>query len=299
MEIEKQKPAWLDESHPNYIRWKRARDLSIARGEFVKSIINQKTKTKNLTLLDLGSGEGGTVNVFSDNNLVVSFDISLIRLERQKMFVNPADDSDLKNVTHSNIKHVNGSAIQLPFKNNSFDLIIIQDVIEHLTGTNYFYAEINRILKPKGVIYLSTPNKLSVFNFISDPHFGLPFLSLLTRETIKKYFLKIFRKNDYNRKDVAQLLSLNELNNIFKNEFEISIYTKFSVRELFSGNKGIVWSNFHLKLISICRLIKADSLIIKIANDKFSFINKYFTPTFYLILIKKSYNHKSENFVNN
>ena len=51
------------------------------------------------------------------------------------------------------------------------------------------------------------------------------------------------------RTDIAQLFSLNEIVNLFQKDFEISLYTKFSVRELFNGNKGIVWSKFHLKLV--------------------------------------------------
>jgi ubiquinone/menaquinone biosynthesis C-methylase UbiE len=186
----------------------------------------------------------------------------------------------------NNSSLVNGNALQLPFANNSFNLIIIQDVIEHLTDVTDFYSEIKRILKTNGSIYLSTPNKHSIFNFITDPHFGLPIVSVLKRESIKKYFLKYFRKDDYNRTDIAQLYSLNEILNLFKKDFEILLQTNFSVQELFNDNNGIVWSNFHLKLIAFCKRIKLDWLLIKISNDKSGIINKYFTPTFYFVLKK-------------
>lgn len=299
MEVKEINPAWLDESHPNFNRWKRAREVSVERGKFVSSIINQQLDTKDLSVLDLGSGEGGTSKVFSENNFIVSFDLSLIRLQRQissvisKEGFYPTEKSSTNNKTRflssfemTKPELVNGSALQLPFSNHSFDLIIIQDVIEHLTNTATFYSEVKRILKTNGYIYLSTPNKLSIFNILNDPHFGLPVLSLLKRESIKKYFLKQFRKDDYNRTDIAQLLSLNGLINLFKNDFEIKLYTKFSVRELFNGNKGIVWSDFHLKLIAFCKLIKLDWLLIKLANDKIGLINKYFTPTFYFVFKK-------------
>jgi len=297
VEVKEIKPAWLYESHPNFLRWKLARELSLERGKFVRSIINQQIKTKNLNVLDLGSGEGGTSKVFSDDNFVVSLDLSLVRLNRQKVFITSSESSSEKSSTNNgygflssfemtNRNFINGTALHLPFANSSFDLIIIQDVIEHLTDVSDFYSEVKRILKTNGYIYLSTPNKFSVFNILNDPHFGLPFLSLLKRESIKKYFLKYFRKDDYNRTDIAQLFSLSELINLFKKEFEILLQTKFSVQELFNGNKGIVWSDFHLKLIALCKLIKLDWTIKKIANDKFGIINKYFTPTFYFVLKK-------------
>ena len=323
MEVNKATPAWLDPSHPNFKRWETARNLSIERGKFVRSIIEQNIKTKNLSVLDLGSGEGGTANVFSRDNFVVSFDLSLIRLKRQLLDVIPknpdfnreTEESVVNNTVISkegsypteksstinktrflsrqvriemtNQKLVNGTALQLPFSDHSFDLIIIQDVIEHLNETKSFIKEVKRVLKPKGIIYLSTPNKYSLFNFLSDPHFGLPVVSVLKRESIKKYFLKHFRKNDLNRQDLAQLLSLNELIKLFSNNFDLQLKTKFTVKELFNGNKGIVWSNFHLKLISFCKAIKLDKFLIKISNDKNGVLNKFFTPTFYIIISKK------------
>jgi SAM-dependent methyltransferase len=317
-----QSTSWLDPEHPNYLRWKNARELSFERGKFVYSVINQQLQTKNLKVLDLGSGEGGTAKVFSLDNFVVSFDLSLIRLNRQKENVISSETTNKHseiNLRHfdpdlsgeksesNNIKdfsvedsfemtaaksssilsRVNGTALQLPFSNNSFDLIIIQDVIEHLTGVGSLYNEIKRILKPGGSIYLSTPNKLSFFNFITDPHFGLPIVSVLKRQSIKKYFLKYFRTDDYHRSDIAELLSLNQVKNLFNNDFEFALNTKFSVQQLFNGDKGIVWSNFHLKLIAFCKIIKLDKLILKLSNDRPGFINKYFTPTFYLMLKRK------------
>ena len=296
--MKKQNPAWLNESHPNYIRWKRARDLSVARGKFVESIINQKVNPENLSVLDLGSGEGGTTVVLAKSNFVVSLDLSLVRLQRQQAFVISKESSTEKSFNQNenrlltpfevtSFKLINGTALQLPFANHSFDLIIIQDVIEHLSDEQEFYSEVMRVLKNNGVVYLSTPNKYSIFNFLSDPHFGLPIVSILSRKLIKKYFLKYFRKDDYKRTDIAQLFSLYELLNLFQKDFEISLYTKFSVKELFNANKGIVWSKFHLRIIGLCKFIKLDWLINKTANDSFGIINNYFTPTFYLLLNKK------------
>ena len=263
-------PAWLDHSHPNYSRWERSRKLSLERGEFVKSIIEKHINCSGLQILDLGSGEGGTSTILSKNNSVISFDISLIRLKRQ----------------HGRIKFqkINGDAINIPFKTNKFDLIILQDVIEHVSDVNIFVKNLKNILKTNGSIYLSTPNKFSLINFIADPHWGMPVVSVLKRDKTKKYFLKNFRKSEIDREDIAQLLSLKDLHEYFSPEFEIILNTKYSVQKLFEGNKGIVWSDFHFFLIRIAKFFHLDKAIMKIANDKEGFINKYFNPTFYLVL---------------
>lgn len=274
MEIKPDSLNSVDESHPNFIRWQRASELSIERGKIVKLLINQVTKTQGLTILDLGSGKGGTSTILAQNNFVVSFELNLSRLNQNL------------EITPNKVK-VNGDAIQLPFADNSFDLIILQDVIEHLSNLDSLYYEILRVLKLNGPIYLSTPNKLSIINLFSDPHFGLPLISILKRDTTKKYFLKYFRKQDYYRNDIAQLLSLKEIIKIFNPDFKLKLCTKFVVNELFNGNKGVVWSDLHLKLIALIKKLKLDWIVKKMSNNSFGIINTYFTPTFYFVLSRK------------
>ena len=274
MEIKEKNIPWLDEKHPNFFRWKRARDISIERGKFVRSIIEQVISCNDLTILDLGSGEGGTSEILSKNNYVISFDLSKERLRRQS-------GHEKKTL------RLCGNASNLPFTKNSFDVIIIQDVIEHVSDRSNFPETLNHLLKQNGIVYLSTPNKFSVFNFLSDPHWGAPIVSVLSRKKINKYFLRHFRKTEVGRKDIAELISLNDLQKLFAGKFTIELFTKYSVQELFNGNKGIVWSNFHLRLIKVVSVLRLDKLLIKVANNKPGMINKLLTPTFYLILKKK------------
>lgn len=274
MEIIKTLPVWLDKTHPNFIRWERARNISVERGKFVKLILEQHCELRNLTILDLGSGEGGTSKVLSDNNFVISTDINLFRLRRQK------ENFRLR-------KSLQANAIELPFADSTFDLVIIQDVIEHIENLHKLYKEVIRVLKANGMIYLSTPNRFSIINIISDPHWGTPIISILNRKLLQKFFIRYFRKSEFNRKDIPQLLSLKRLWNLFSDRFEIKIMTNFSVDELFRENKGIVWSDFHLSLINLLKRIKADKIVRRISNNDYGFVNKYLTPTFYLVMKKK------------
>ena len=180
-----------------------------------------------------------------------------------------------------------GDSEHLPFSSASFDVIIMQDVIEHLQSKRKIINSLHTLLKKNGIIYLSTPNKFSIFNVIADPHWGVPFISLLKRENIKKYFLGTFRRAETARKDIAELSSLNNLLSLFEDKFEVKLFTSHSVKELFNGNKGIVWSNFHLKLVGAANKLKIGRLISLMANDKPGLVNKLFTPTLYMILISK------------
>ena len=73
---------------------------------------------------------------------------------------------------------VRSSAIDLPFSDNSIDVAIGFDVIEHLVGGESwqlkFLREIRRVLRPDGLLLLTTPNRLCPFEghtFLIGPQF--------------------------------------------------------------------------------------------------------------------------------
>jgi ubiquinone/menaquinone biosynthesis C-methylase UbiE len=53
---------------------------------------------------------------------------------------------------------VRGNVTQLPFKNDAFDLITANMVVEHLDTPRDQFLEISRIMKPKGLFLFHTPN---------------------------------------------------------------------------------------------------------------------------------------------
>jgi SAM-dependent methyltransferase len=58
-----------------------------------------------------------------------------------------------------NIAILNIEEERFPFKDNSFDLILFSEVMEHLLGSPSVYlSEIKRVLKPRGFLVLTTPN---------------------------------------------------------------------------------------------------------------------------------------------
>jgi 2-polyprenyl-3-methyl-5-hydroxy-6-metoxy-1,4-benzoquinol methylase len=273
MEVEKEIQREYNPAHPNYERWQKARDLSDERAKFVENVLSTELVTRGLKILDIGAGEGSTSKILSKNNFVFSLEPKFERIK--------------KNEKTNSLQPVIAEGLKLPFQSSSFDLIILQDVIEHLNINKEFVDDLNHLLKKNGIIYLSTPNRLSIINIISDPHWGMPFLSLFNRSQIKKYFLKNFRKSDYNRNDIAELLSLKDLFDLFNKNFAIQICTKFSINYLLNGGKGLVWSKFHLRLVKAVNSLGLQKLLIRIANNKHGLLNKFFTPTFYIILKKK------------
>jgi 2-polyprenyl-3-methyl-5-hydroxy-6-metoxy-1,4-benzoquinol methylase len=271
MEVEIQRE--YNPAHPNYERWQRARELSKDRAKFVESVLLNEINLQGLKILDVGAGEGCTSELLSKSNFVVSLE--------------PKQERIKKIERTNSLQPVIAEGLKLPFQVSSFDLIILQDVIEHFNINKKFVDDLKYLLNENGIIYLSTPNRLSIINIISDPHWGLPFLSLFNRSQINKYFLKNFRKSDYNRNDIAELFSLKDLFALFSKNFSIKICTRFSANYLLNGGKGLVWSKFHLHLVKALNSLRLKKVLVRIANNAPGIINKLFTPTFYIILMKK------------
>jgi ubiquinone/menaquinone biosynthesis C-methylase UbiE len=65
---------------------------------------------------------------------------------------------------------------ELPFEDDSFDVVLSNHVIEHVgdrAAQLHHLGEIRRVLAPGGVCYLAVPNRWGLV----EPHFRLPFLS--------------------------------------------------------------------------------------------------------------------------
>jgi len=69
-------------------------------------------------------------------------------------------DYDLESLLKPSIisKKVRGEVSHLPFKNQSFDLVTANMVIEHLEHPEIEFTEVNRILAPGGRFIFHTPN---------------------------------------------------------------------------------------------------------------------------------------------
>lgn len=68
------------------------------------------------------------------------------------------DHPKVSKLYHSNIKpDVLADAKELPFRNNSFDIALLLQVLEHVDAPDKVIKEAARILKPNGVLVISVP----------------------------------------------------------------------------------------------------------------------------------------------
>jgi SAM-dependent methyltransferase len=116
----------------------------IARYVFASQFVQDKT------LLDAGCGTGYGANFLVSRGAknVEAIDISIEGLSYAK-----------KNYSTSNTHYKVMDITALGYKENSFDIVTSFEVIEHITEQEIFISEVARVLKPEGVLIISTPNK--------------------------------------------------------------------------------------------------------------------------------------------
>ena len=58
-----------------------------------------------------------------------------------------------------NLDFIQGSCAKLPFDDATFDAVVSFETIEHILAQNAFLDEIKRVLKPAGLLIMSSPNR--------------------------------------------------------------------------------------------------------------------------------------------
>ncbi len=266
-------------THPNYRLWSNYAEFARHRGRLVCEILESFRSLGGLKVLDVGCGEGGTSLALADRGAkVTAIDYNLKRVEKLRQ------QTDAPGVQ---ISVQVGSAQNLDFPNETFDCILLQDVLEHLPEPKKAIHEINRVLKRNGVVYLSTPNRWSPLNFISDPHWNLPLVAVLPRNAVAFFITKIVRREKVAREDFAALHSIYKVRRLFKSANLTSIFVNTRVAvELFTNPKAVVNSELHLITVNWLKKLKLEKLILFLVNDKLGLFNAFVNPTWYLVATK-------------
>lgn len=101
-------------------------------------------------LLDVGAGRGETLRVATQQGW------SAIGIEPSASFAEYA-------ARHSGAKIRRETLEECAFDDNSFDVVILSGVLEHLYNPDETMREIARILRPGGALYLDVPNEAGLY----------------------------------------------------------------------------------------------------------------------------------------
>ena len=80
----------------------------------------------------------------------------------------------------------------LPFDDDSVDVAVLNHIYEHVVDPEAVVADIHRVLKPGGLLYLGIGHRWQVL----EPHHRLPFLSWLPQGAADRY-MRLTRKGQH------------------------------------------------------------------------------------------------------
>ncbi|MBW2045844.1 MAG: class I SAM-dependent methyltransferase [Deltaproteobacteria bacterium] len=153
-----------DQSTPNVrIRYEYAR-------KFIQSL------NKDIKILDIGCGEGWGSIVLAEFN-VWAMDISFKSIRRA-----------IRNNYNSKIIYSVMSTEHLGYRNNIFDVVCCFEVIEHLDCPDCLLKEIKRVLKPNGILLLSTPNRNYTKSLLPNPFHKKEYYFAEIKNILECYF---------------------------------------------------------------------------------------------------------------
>ena len=119
-------------------------------GEHIVRYESAKDIVANKVVLDIASGSGyGTAILGESAKRVVGVDIDAGSIKYAQ-----------KNYGSKNVTFKRGDGKNIPLANNSVEVVVSYETIEHIDDYKGFMAEVKRVLKPGGLFILSTPNDL-------------------------------------------------------------------------------------------------------------------------------------------
>lgn len=169
------------------------------REEILKSQLNYYLeKNKEQTIMNVGAATGRSSEMLNNFGKVTS-------IEYDKIVC------DLINAK-TNLNYIHASITELPFPDNSFDVICAFDVIEHVEKDLLAIKELKRVCKKEGYIFVTVP----AFNFLWSQH-----------DLINHHFRR------YNSKQLTNLFLENSLNKVKTTYFNTLLFIPISIYRIF------------------------------------------------------------------
>jgi SAM-dependent methyltransferase len=147
------------------------------RGKIILFLIDKSLAKKvntNLTILNVGAATGRTSEILSKYGKVTSLEYDKECCDFVK--------------ANLNVEITNGSILELPYKDNCFDLVCAFDVIEHVEDDRLALSEMKRVCKTGGLIAVTVPAFMSLWSHhdVVNHHY---------RRYTKTNLLKVFSTN--------------------------------------------------------------------------------------------------------
>ena len=162
----------------------------------------------NGVLLDVGCGSGALLAAAaSPDRQTLGVDVSMEWLVVARRMITAAGGEP---------ELACALAEALPLRDASVACVAVLDVIEHVSDPSAVVREVNRVMRPGGVVVLATPNR---FSLAAEPHVGVWGVGLLPTR-FQHWYVRRRSGKEYG---FVRLLSRRELTRLFRRHSDIGI----------------------------------------------------------------------------
>lgn len=213
----------------------------------------RRVPDRELVVLDVGSGYGHTAAALS----TVCRKVVGLEPSATLHFAAVAANGSIPNLE---LRH---SAIESLDERDQYDLVLLDNVFEHLPDQRRALEVIVRAMRPGGVLYLLVPNRL----WPIEHHYGLPFLSYLPLRAANRYLRISGRGTDYT--DASYAPTYGRLKRLLGERPELS-FEYVLPADLSLANEGTAW-HYRLGVALIRRMpalwrISKSLLVVAVKN---------------------------------
>jgi SAM-dependent methyltransferase len=230
-------------------------DIAVRRAKRVMAVCSHFSfkPLDDLTCVDLGLSSGTTTNYYAKNFK------NVISLSGSPQY----QKENLAEYNRENIQYICSSRTEFALPDGCADVVICNQLYEHIANQDALMSEIYRILKYGGFCYFCARNR---YVLLEGPYF-LPFLYVI-KTKLQKIYSVITRRKTTNS---ARLLSLSKLVKLTRN-FWRHDYTSMIFQ--------------HPENFAAADIVKPGNLLGKLPNRLFSLIYPFF-PAWIWVLTKK------------
>ncbi|GAA3571772.1 class I SAM-dependent methyltransferase [Snuella lapsa] len=168
---------WSKRLRMNYLQMRR----SIKILQYLSRIMHGN---KQVRVLDLGCGDGRFTAFVGEFVTTDAIELSeeAVKIAQQQ---------------HPHVRFFQGSALEYPFEKGYYDVVISQEVIEHIEDQDAYLRVCYEVLKPGGYLIMTTPNK-KVFDHMEGGNWSdQPIEKIMSPKQFKRLVSSYFRLLKY------------------------------------------------------------------------------------------------------
>jgi len=161
----------------------RYADWQFERGyltlEHYRPFMSPEEIMKGKTVLDIGSGAGGKTLYYASLGVQKIYGVDIVPHYEEE-----ARAMAVEKGLADRAEFITGDATRLPFADNFFDVIIANDVMEHVAQPEAVLREAHRVLKPGGLFFTNFPPYYHPYGAHLSDVIGIPWVHALFSEPV-------------------------------------------------------------------------------------------------------------------